>query len=221
MPSKPHVLSAIAALIAAASIHPAAAAPAAVPTNLSLSCREQPSLRVVVDDAGTLASEQEAAELTDAVTLRIVNIDRRANGPHIPARIDSDEPSLQVGEARWEPGTAVVDPGGRLRLDLTSDTLFIATPQLGNEALFRRFDCTRGQGATRYRCGSEDGLWVSAGADAATLRYGDGAKLRLPRIRSSAGDRFAAADGTTLEIKDDQAIYTSPGEDEQRCQIDD
>lgn len=190
---------------------------AAVPTVLSLGCHEQPSLRVVVDRSGTLASESVDAALSGAITLRIVNIDRGASGPHLPARIDSDEPGLRVRRAIWQPGDAVVDPDGHLRLDLTDDSLFVVEPKLGNQALFRRFSCTRGQGATRYRCGPENELWISLDKDGATLRYGGDAELRLPRVRSSDGERFAS-DGATLLITGDEAIYTPADADERRCQ---
>ncbi len=210
---------------AATEASAASAQTKAVPTDLKLTCNEQPGVRVVVNAAGELASEGASAGSDGPVVFWVVNLDHEHEGPDIPARIDSDAAQLTAATAIWNPGNSVDADDGRLRLDLTTNTLFLVEPSLGNQALFRRFQCRDGAGTAaerHYLCGAGRELWVrfeSGAGDAsrAYVRYGDGA-LELTQVPSGSGARYADG-GNLLWIKGDEAIFTPFGAEEQRCDV--
>ena len=203
---------------------PVMAAQTAVPSELRFDCSEQPGLRVVVGEDGQVASEATPASKPEPVTVHVINLQHRTSGPAIPARIDSSDDALAASTATWQPGNAVSTSDGRLRLDLTDRHLYLVTPELGNQAHFRRFACAAAaQDADRlhFQCepGFELRISLANGDDgqSANVHYTGGA-LDLPRVPSASGTRYER-DGNELWIKGDEAMFRLSGSEQHRCSI--
>ena len=201
----------------------ASAQAAPVPGELRLLCDEQPATRVVVGKDGQIASEQVPASAQGSIQVQVINLEHRDLGPNIPARIDSSDDALDADPATWQPGDSVGADDGRLRLDLTDNSLYLLTPELGNQGLFRRFSCRTETGAAEqmhYRCGPAFELWVSfTGHDdkrSAKVLY-TGGSLELPQVESGSGARYEK-DGNTFWTKGDEALFQLSGSEEHRCQ---
>lgn len=198
------------------------------PTRLKWQCTEHEATRVVVNAAGELAREQEPASAQQPVQVRAIKLDPTAEGAEIPTRIISTEAGISADDASWNPGNGITSQDGRLRLDPTSQSLFLLTADFGNQALFRRFSCQdAGKDApVHYQCGADFQLWVDFAKATddqeparAKIQY-PGGQLTLPQVRSGSGARYASAD-SLLWIKGDSASFTLAGGSEHRCQVDD
>jgi len=212
------------ALLSALCSLPAMAMQTPVPGELRFDCSEQGGLRVVVGADGQLASEATPASVPDPVTVRVINLQHRTSGPAIPARIDSSDDSLTASTATWQPGNSVSADDGRLRLDLTDRNLYLVTPELGNQAHFRRFTCAaaaQDPNQSHYQCepGFELRIDFVTGADgqSANIHY-TGGELDLPQVRSGSGARYQR-DDNELWIKGDEALFQLAGSEQHRCSI--
>jgi membrane-bound inhibitor of C-type lysozyme len=203
---------------------PAIAEQAPVPSELRFDCIEQAGLRVVVGANGQMASEATPASGPDPVPVHVINLQHRTSGPAIPARIDSSDDNLTASTATWQPGNSVSADDGRLRLDLINRSLYLVTPELGNQAHFRRFSCTAAAqdlNQTHYQCEPGFQLWISfvTGSDgkSANVRY-TGGELDLPQVRSGSGARYQR-DDNELWIKGDEALFQLAGSEQHRCSV--
>lgn len=203
---------------------PVMAAQPAVPGELRFDCSEQTGLRVVVGADGQLASETVPAPDAQPATVHVINLQHRTAGPSIPARIDSSEEALAASAAIWQPGNSVGTEDGRLRLDLTDGQLYLVSPQLGNQAHFRRFACIAAKqdpNRVHYQCEPGFELRVSfvTGADghSANIHYTGGA-LDLPQVRAASGARYQR-DGNELWTKGDEALFQLAGSEQHRCSV--
>lgn len=145
------------------AVESASATDSRAKTRIKWQCTEHSATRVVVDAEGRLASETQPARTTKPVQLHAIKLDPTTTGAEIPARVISTDRELAAPAAAWSPGNSVTTRDGRLRLDLTDNEAFLASPQLGNQALFRRFSCqTAGENAPiHYQCGPDFDLWVA------------------------------------------------------------
>ena len=203
---------------------PVMAAQTPVPGELRFDCNEQPGLRVIVGADGQLASETTPAAGPEPVTVHVINLQHRTSGPAIPARIDSSDEALNASTATWQPGNGVSTDDGRLRLDLTDRTLYLVTPELGNQAHFRRFSCAAAaQDPNQLYFQCEPGFQLRIGlvkgddGQSANIHYTGGA-LDLPQVRSASGARYER-DGNELWIKGDEAMFRLSGSEQHRCSV--
>lgn len=212
------------ALLSALCNLPAMAAQTPVPGELRFDCSELAGLRVVFGADGQLASEAQPAAASEPVTVTVINLQHRTSGPAIPARIDSSDDSLTERSATWQPGNSVRADDGRLRLDLTDRSLYLVTPELGNQAHFRRFSCAaaaQDPNQTHYQCepGFQLRISVVTGADgkSANIQY-TGGVLDLPQVRAGSGERYQR-DDNELWIKGDEALFQLAGSEQHRCSV--
>ena len=212
------------ALLSALCGMPTMATQTPVPGELRFDCSEQAGLRVVVGADGQLASEAMPTAASEPVTVHVINLQHRTSGPAIPARIDSSDDSLTASTATWQPGNSISADDGRLRLDLTDRNLYLVTPELGNQAHFRRFTCTTAKpdpNRAHYQCepGFELRISFVTGADgkSANIQY-TGGVLDLPQVRSGSGARYQR-DDNELWIKGDEALFQLAGSEQHRCSI--